>query len=452
MTNGSSIKALRVTEAAIHGSDSSYTVESLPLGRGASDTVDLFSYSAGSRIERFADDTNFTSSGVYFEAIRPTKYASNPVSPVEADPNGTWDYDKYYVNVLHDGSGYKAWIGVYDSSADPGVTYETSADGITWTQPNLGIVTYGGNTNNNLITDQYDPTVVDDGSRYLVLIGADAASASNNQALIYSSTDGITGLTLEKTITHGVYSEFHGFVKRPDGRYIVYYTFGHTTEQRAIGAYLSDSTDITGTWTDQGTVLNLVLSAESQYYYLNPTVIDGVFYGVVGRFNQSTDLIWQELWTSPDGLSWELQAHDWVPNGDDYDPGMVIGKTLAVNGYDVRFYYGGSVGDHAASLPRDSRLCYASLHLTRLIRVNGPGGTLTTTSVTPTAPLKISAASSGGNLKVELLDPSDDSVLTGYAKADCDNLDGNHAAKIVTWNGLGIPTGIPVKIKFYLDA
>jgi hypothetical protein len=448
------MKAARITKgAARYASDSGYTVPSLPLPNALSTSLSLYSFSAGSRTEHFVDQSNIAeSSGVSFGVNRPTKYVSNPILEPAGANGATWDYDKYYVSALYEGGVYKVWYGnIDDNGAYAGSSYATSADGNAFAKPNLGAVTYDGNTNNNIFNAGYDPTIIKDGASYIIQIGADANGDSNNQALIYSSPTGYDDLTLQKTITRGTYSEFHGLVKRGDGRWISYYTYGHGSNSRSIGAYLSDTTDIAGGWADQGTILSSGGSS-AQFYYFSATLIAGVLYGFAGRYNSGTGEISVDLYTSTDGINWTLGKIVWVDNGPDaYDAKMIFAKSLIDDGAEWRFYYGGSVGHHGQAAPRDSRLSYASLGAGRLGHVYGPGGTLVTTAFTPSADLTINAASSGGRLKVELLNP-DDTVIPGFAKADCDNLDGDSSTKVVTWGGASIPTDQSLKIKFYLDA
>src|SRR5690349_6681723 len=51
---------------------------------------------------------------------------------------------------------YKAWNHEYDrAKAHPLViAYAESADGISWTKPNLGVVEFGGSRNNNIILNE----------------------------------------------------------------------------------------------------------------------------------------------------------------------------------------------------------------------------------------------------------------------------------------------------------
>lgn len=453
---GGDVGGVRFTKAALYDSDSGYTVPTLPLPKSPAADVRLHSFNAGSRVETFLDQANIdASSGVLFSCEKPTKYAGNPLLPVSGANADTWDRDKVYVSALHNSGAYQFWYGnLKEPTWDyEGSSYATSSDGLNLEKPNLGLITYGGNTNNNIFDAKYDPSVVKDGSTFVHMFGADASGNSNNQALFYTSSDGYSTGSLQKTITHGSYAEFHGLVQRADGRWLAYYTYNHISNQRHIGAYLSNTSDITGTWVDQGQILAAPSSAR-QFYQLGASLIDGVLYGLAGRYNSTDGAIWVDLYTSLNGVNWTRRRPRWMVNGPEtYDPAMIFGKTLIDNGTEIRFYYGGSVDYHDETPPRDMRICLAQLNSRRLgIVYTLSSGTITTTALTATAPLTVNAEAAGDKLSVELLDPSDDSVLTGFAAADCDNLDGNAFAKRVTWGGLDIPTDQSVKIKFYLAA
>ena len=427
------------------------------------DEASLFSFATSARTEWFVDLSNVeTSTGVAFTVNRPQPYVDGPVSSVAGVSTATWDFDGYYASVRYEGAaGYKCWMGCFDDvGAHAGISYMTSETGRAWTKPDLGIITYDGSTTNNLINTGYDPTVDHDGTEYVMLQGVPdgVAGVEQQNCQIKTSADGITGWTIEQTIAPASYAEFHGMTIRDDGRMLLYYTEGHGTDSRKIGAYLSNTTDFSQPFVDQGVVIDTYDPLDNeQIYNFCGTIFHGVMYGLACRFDDFSERIHSlELHTSlsSDGLTWTPRDGGFVTIGKygDYDGGMVIGKQITDDGNELRFWYTASNGTHIDSLPRDSRLAYASLPSGRLGRVTGAGGTLTTTALTLTDELYINAISDSGNLSVEVLDASDDSVLTGFAKADCDNLDGDHKALEVTWGGVSAPTGQSVKLKFYLDA
>jgi len=417
----------------------------------------LFSFSAGSRTEWFVDKSNIESSvNVSFDVQSPKPYVEGPVSEVNGLNSATWDFDKYYPTmVLKDGL-FEVWQGCFDDvGAHSGITYSTSLDGRSWTKPDLNIVNYEGSTANNLVNTGYDPTVIWDGTQYIVQLGVGPGNAGIEQGncFIYTSPDGIS-LTQQMELNPSYYSEHHGLGLRDDGRLISYYTRDHSLDRRRIGTFISDTTNYAGTWTDNGVFL-FGFSDTDQIYNFNPTPIHGVFYAIACRFDDKTERIWMDLYTSPssDGLTWTVQKGCWIGNTEfgSYDGGMVDGKNITDDGNELRAYYFASNKNHIQSLPRDSRLAYASLPSGRLGTVKGTLGEVTTTEFTPTEPLLINSISSGGAISVEILDPISDTVVSGFSKTDCDVLDGDHKALEVTWGGVGIPLGVSAKLKFYID-
>ena len=106
-----------------------------------------------------------------------TKHPANPLFVEEhfADPPKPWEarLDNVYPNVIYDGEDglFKCWYKsfIYDglsnrtppaqrpqrrygeSAREEGLCYATSADGIHWEKPDLGIIDFEGSAANNLV-------------------------------------------------------------------------------------------------------------------------------------------------------------------------------------------------------------------------------------------------------------------------------------------------------------
>ncbi|WP_026876566.1 carbohydrate binding domain-containing protein [Jiangella gansuensis] len=93
------------------------------------------------------------------EMRTPTKHPANPVVPLGSSGQPDSWAAQFYGSVIKVGSTYRMWYcAVGDERDELGgrpewwkVAYAESTDGVTWTKPNLGLVTYRGNTNNNLV-------------------------------------------------------------------------------------------------------------------------------------------------------------------------------------------------------------------------------------------------------------------------------------------------------------
>lgn len=74
-------------------------------------------------------------------------------------PNRPWERGGLgpYSCVLKDGELYKMWYHAMDTElwhtgpTNGAICYATSTDGVTWTKPNLGLVAYQGDRNNNIV-------------------------------------------------------------------------------------------------------------------------------------------------------------------------------------------------------------------------------------------------------------------------------------------------------------
>ena len=92
------------------------------------------------------------------EMRQPVRHEANPVvkrgKPGTPDAHGV----QFYGSVIRDGGKYRMWYVAFDDAMKSKVAserwraaYAESADGVNWVRPNLGLVKFGGNKNNNLV-------------------------------------------------------------------------------------------------------------------------------------------------------------------------------------------------------------------------------------------------------------------------------------------------------------
>ena len=427
--------------------------------QGTNFSAKLYSYDAGSQKDMFVDANYIESAeGIRFGVNVPVKSLLNPL--FETGENiATWDYDKYYQTVLKIGSIWYMWYATY--SVAPNIRHNciaTSPDGINWTKPNLSLITYDGNTDNNIIQadGSYNPSIVYDAdgaidSKYIMSIEVDEGGTTGGSIYLFKSPDGIV-FTKFKTLTKAgsVYCEAKEIIKRTDGRWIAYYSYQHVVNQRAIGAFLSDSTDVEGAWTDQGIIISTT-SINSQKYTIGVEIVDDIYYGFVSNYNSTNGTMYIDLYVSRDGLSWMLVRENWIPLGasDSWEDGFLLaGKSLIQDGDKWRHYYSGCKENHSYALLRDSRIGLAEISYKRIgvVRFNG---NLITSAFTPTTGLFINADLRPGHFKVELLDGSTNEILSGFSKDNMDSISGDTYSTEIKWGGNSIPTDIELKIKFY---
>ena len=120
----------------------------------------------------FLDDRLIESSDRLFRTVhRPEMYSGNPV----IDHDQPWEFDcvTLWGSILYDEeeqkfkAWYQTWGDIVPGRVSIFVCYAESTDGIKWTKPNLGLVSYNGSKQNNIVVAPIDvwldsPTVVKD--------------------------------------------------------------------------------------------------------------------------------------------------------------------------------------------------------------------------------------------------------------------------------------------------
>ena len=258
---------------------------------------------------------------------------------------GAGDYDLFYYSI---------------HTATNCLSVATSADGESFSKPSLGLVNVGGSTANNVIGDFVIPNDAiedpDDSDYYLFLIENNATA--NGIYLYKAPKDYSTPLAFYKTITtttlHGQNLEAKSLIQRNDGRWIAYYTQGHGAQRRSVGYYLSDSTDVTSTWTDMGLIPSLTAKTqERQHYGFDVTAVGGVWLGISIRYEKTTELIpyMNLLACSDEGANWHTLQERVMEIGAStaWDDSMVLSsKLLTEADGSMRLWYGGAELDHAS--------------------------------------------------------------------------------------------------------
>lgn len=410
--------------------------------------------------EYLLDARDYTLSGLARSVLLPAKDANNPLLPHGSNAD-TWDADKGYCSAYNDSGTIRLWYNAYDQTADLTkfrLCYATSADGgATFTKPSIGRVTYAGSTSNNIVRENIvaDHVTYDAASGKWVAIAEDLDGTSGGvNVLTASSPSG--PFTLVKRLTLPAYSEAKSIANYA-GRQRIFYTAGHTAQQRSVGVWESETLDLAGNWTDYGIVLPAV-SQNQQMYSLGAYSLTTILVGFVMVYDHSAETIRMDLYASRDAHTWTQVAANWLPLGADgsFDDSMIghgFGPVDDGSNNWQFFYTGYPLGHDVATLV-DSRIGRATLGLGRLAKVAGTG-TLTTKVFQPSAGavLTVNAdASGGGSLKVEVLDAAGN-ALSGYAAAQADAITSNTYATHPTWTGpISMPTGSPIALRFTLTS
>lgn len=456
------------------------------------------------REEAFVDSAKIESlSGLTYGITRPVKSASNPVF---TGTSGEFDHHVVYVSAIPDPDGSGVWLypGTHTENWGRGrLALAQSADGITFTKPNLGIHSVDGDTNNNCVIDStfktfpfvtYVPSLT---ATPYVAVGLEIPvdGSWERYVKVWVSDDGIDfGSPVNSITITGLVRDSMSIVRRTDDKWMIYAQTRTAGDVRSVGVWRSDTTDITTTtWTFVNEFMLTGTSIAYQYYSFGAWIDGEVMYAAnciydsQGYYQNETyptpptpvpfittntnDRQFKfELWTSrgDDGLTWTRIDADWMWSGAnagtlDSTPGewdygcVVIGGQMVPVGDEWRYYYGGAREQHHPSpagpygtLPQTQRQAgFASLGYRRIGKLSGTGHVVLD-PVTASASSALSVNSTG-TVEVELLHPTTGAVLAGYARADCDAIPADTFGHTVTWNGSSF-TPVNYKAKVYLTA
>lgn len=328
------------------------------------------------------------------EMRQPTRHPANPV--LQRGPAGSADElaVQFYGSVIREGDKFRLWYVAADradddlpSSAHWRPAYAESDDGIHWTKPNLGLVEYNGNKDNNLIlTDPAplgmvnlkvlrDEAETDPSRRYKITthpyyrhrrrMGTLAPFVSED-GLSWRMEQPVTSeraeLPLDALVLPTVHFEPCGGLYRWDG---VYYINGQNAmnaprpyQGRVIRTYRSrdfrnwsQTSHITFIRSTQHEYLGPGRSLEGEQTHEGIAVWDrgNVLLGVYGRFHGAKE--WKEITVdlgfvlSNDGLRFREPLNEWtfLDRGDDgaWDQGGVLqGQGFENVGESTYIYYG----------------------------------------------------------------------------------------------------------------
>lgn len=397
----------------------------------------------------------------------PVRYISNPIIP-SAGETAANDQVKSFVTVVRDGlDWHMLYYGSQQGAAVPYFNYASSSDGLAWSKPNLGRVTYSGNTNNNIVSvgvftsGRYDETL----GKWVATLETDPVDSSVG-FFIYTADDPEGPYTFATELVHGVgHYEGKELIRRPDGRWVAYYTHGQSTDNRRISAFLSDTSDLTGTWTKYEAVIDRSDTTD-QKYGIGVNYVGGTYYGVVQVYDRTGGpngwgTIRLDLWASRTGVDdWQEVVQNYIPLGADgeFDDTMLVtGNRFTPEGDDWHIYYCGCPYEHEDPVDvwRDRAIGRATFKERRFIKYSGTG-TLVTAPIalepsSGTLALTVNANGSGGSVKVELLNASGNAIA-GYTAADCSPITTDAVDHVPTWGGQPFPQVETAALRFVVTS
>ena len=402
------------------------------------------------------------------------KHPGNPLVTVDQP----WEYTVVSCGSVlanEDGKGYRMWYDTWTRKGDPDdghSLYATSADGIHWQKPNLGLATWrkNGSTNNNFVgtsgSIMHTPDDPDPARRY--------KAVSSGEYRFRSSPDGFRWELLSKAGIFGagdtghlmwdpLTEKYRGYAKisadvSGQRRRVVGYSDGTGFESWPAMRLVMAPDDFDDRWVKPGSI-------QRTHFYNCPVVAyQNMYLGFLMVYRAEDDEgyfhgpIFVELVTSRDGVHWLREEGDRPPilpcgPARSWDHGMVFAASVVPAGDRLYLYYSGYDGLHDY-LPFHSAIGLATLRKDGFASLDGEDnpGIVTTKLLTGlTGRLHVNCEAGAGLLQVEVLDARG-RVLPGYRKRDCNEPRGDGVDQVVTWDEHAeLPaTTEPLRLRFHL--
>ncbi len=429
----------------------------------------------GSRLEPLVDDWLVDSmDGVSLQLHHPTpqEIAVHFDAPCEGSTC-------CYVTVFEDDDRFRMYYRGSNYDVETRKTthpefacYAESTDGIHWEKPNLGIIEFEGNKDNNIVWagigchnftpfKDTNPNCTPD-ARYKAIGGG------NGGLVTYKSADAIHWelISDKPVITRGAFdSQNLAFYDNERGRYVDFHRQGRDGVRDIMTCYSDDFVN----WTEPDFLSYGTAAKEHLYtnaitpYFRAPHI----FFGFPKRFMPSRNHAVHPVkgisdgvfMTSRDGVDFHrwgeafvrpgLQPERWINRNNmtawgilqtkAADPGMPDELSI----YSTEAYY----------IPGD-RLRRFTIRMDGFVSVNAkyPGGELVTKPlVFDGKELVINFSTSAiGFVRAEITD-ADGAVIPGFAMDDCEEIFGDEIEHVVSWKGgsdVGALAGKPVRLRF----
>ncbi len=322
-----------------------------------------------------------------------------------------------------------------------GVAYARSTDGVHWEKPDLGVVEFGGNRRNNLLStvahgtgvmlDLYDP---DPARRYKMVTKVDFAGQGKSHMAVNFSADGVHWGDMIPWPEHNPRADSHNFPFYDPGSGL--YRVMTRCWRDGVRVETSCESEDFLHWSEPREVLRGD-GFERQIYAMPVFMSRGLYFGLAAVFHEGDrnapefDTVDCELFyaTEPDKFDAVASGQPFIRRGEGsyptgaYDCGCIYASTPVDAGDRLWFYYMGGNGRHTdyreTSLARgwlrkDRFACYepkkdgspAVLTTAQLLLGEGP--------VTLTADI-----AEGGYVRASLRDAWNEAALPGFAEEDC---------------------------------
>lgn len=412
-----------------------------------------------------------------------TKHDGNPVMTADKPWEGSIVY--LYGTVLpgEDGNGYRMW---YHSWADNTYRklYATSRDGMMWDKPSLGLETFEGSSDNNILLqrthEDHSPQVIhtpwerDPERRYKLITFEYGRTPPAYTVGGYRGAWSRDGIHWQDPLAAPILPD-HGdvgnFVWDPQTRRYIGYPkiFDDIRGYRRRCVGFSATEDF-----EHWPATTLVLAPDeyddrwvtkpieqTDFYGMSGFAYESMYIGFLWVFRitdgKSDGPIFVELTTSRDGVHWERQAAPRDPvlplgPAGAWDDGMVFTPNHPlVEGDTIRLYYGGFDSTHGADGAAGVGLATLRKDGFASLDAGDAEGVVTTRPLLGCeGSLELNYAAPEGRVQVEVLD-AEGVAVPGYGRDACAPLTGDAVRGAVTWDGRSdLPAGRPLRLRFFL--
>ncbi len=340
-----------------------------------------------------------------------------------------------------------------------------SQDGLHWEKPNLGVASYEGSTDNNLLFDHEarlaryqeelvfysnfirDPHDPDPARRYKALGFQMQLDGSGRGMMVAFSPDGLhfSEAPENPVLPNGDTNVLLGWDERI-GKYVAYPRTDGPTSARDVG--YSTSEDFIH-WTEAQTVIEPIPGDPPHYEIYEMPVVkyQGLYLGFPWAFiADGLEPLDTQFAFSRDGTKWQRDptAPMFIPRGrpGQFDDSYAVTANPIEVGDELLFYYMACGFPHGYAFTRETKF-EGAIGLARL-RLDGfaslschaqSGGHVVTRPLRFTgSKMIVNCDCPLGWLRVELQDEAG-APIPGYAEADCDAIAENAVRQTVTWQG-----------------
>ena len=455
----------------------------------------------GTQTQLLIDDFILESTQALERNLNPlSKHEGNPLLRPERPWEGQYTLPS---TVLYDDSDglFKMWYSCLEERWRPHSrksrsAYAVSRDGISWERPQLGLASYQGSRQNNLLPDNVGRVFLDtretEPSRRFKAVGYGRVQEGEPAGLLISfSADGLAWTPHPDNPllsqprgggTHPGIGDTHTILGWDDhwGRYVAY--MRPSSRFRDIGR--SESSDFID-WRLPTPVLvpDELDPPGTQFYGMSVVRDHGIYLGLLWVYHPNSLMMDVQLAFSRDGVGWRRlgRRHPILTYGlpHEFDSHMLLGLKPLVVGDEIRVYYAAENEAHALtrqdlpllthppvsppeSLSKQSwlerRRGFGGLAISRRdgfvsLDSGSPLGVLVTKPFTLRGQkLLINLDASMGRCRVEIQDSQGNSV-EGFAASDSDIFRGDSLRHVASWKGkrdLSSLQGEAIKVKLLM--